>query len=266
MSETVVILGVGEGFGLSIARAFGQVGKHPILVARNEEKLRKMAAALHDENIAATPISADATNPQQTERMFKQVVEKFGVPETFIYNVGNTSPDDPFTTPIEQIKRTFDMNVLGAITTIRQFINLTTDFEKKRNVLITGGGAALHPNEYTATLSLTKAALRSFVFSLQKAVKGKNIYIGLITIQGISDLNEAMQPQNVAKVYLKAVDKQQDKEIFYPGETENEKSEIEQLEDIAKDKQRVSRLLQKHPEILAFIKQHPELKNKIDAC
>ncbi len=43
--------------------------------------------------------------------MFKQVVNEFGIPGTFIYNVGNTSPDDPFSTSVEQIKRTFDVNV-----------------------------------------------------------------------------------------------------------------------------------------------------------
>ena len=111
MAETVVILGVGEGFGRSIARAFGQAGKYPVPVARNEEKLKKMVTVLQKENINASSIRADATNSQQTEEMFKQVVNEFGIPGTFIYNVGNTSPDDPFSTSVEQIKRTFDVNV-----------------------------------------------------------------------------------------------------------------------------------------------------------
>lgn len=257
MTKTVIVLGAGSGFGLAIARAFSQAGHHPILVARNAQKLQTMTEQLHTAGLAADWIAADATKPQETAHMFQQVTRQFANPQTLVYNVADTTLDGPLTTPTETISQRFDANVLGAITASRQFLELApTDIP--RNILFTGGGAALHPDKATTTLSLTKAALRSYALSLADDLQGTNTYVGLITLQGIADMNEAMRPANVAQVYVKAVNTRSTAEIFYPGTTANSPSEFDQLRQLTADPQKLQAFLTAHPRAATFIQNHPE--------
>lgn len=257
MTKTVIVLGAGSGFGLAIARAFSQAGAHPVLVARNPQRLQTLTEQLHMEGLAADWIAADATVPEQTASMFQQVTRQFGRPQTLIYNVVNTTLDGPLTTPTPQIQQRLNTNVIGAITTSRQFLDLApTDLP--RNILFTGGGAAHHPDKTTTTLSLTKAALRSYALSLADAFHGTNTYVGLITIQGIAGTSEAMRPANVARVYVKAVNTRSTAEIFYPGTTANAPSEFDQLRQLAANPDQLHEFLASHPSAAAFIQNHPE--------
>lgn len=257
MTKTVVILGAGSGFGLAIARAFSQAGNHSVLVARNAQNLQTMTEDLHMEGLAADWIAADATNPQQTANLFLQVSRQFGHPQTFIYNVADTTLDGPLTTSTQKIMQRFNTNVLGAITTSRQFLDLAST-DLPRNILFTGGGAAYHPDKTTTTLSLTKAALRSYALSLAAELKDTNTYVGLITIQGIAGTSEAMLPANVAQVYVNAVNTRNTAEIFYPDTTANSPSEFDQLRQLTADPDKCSAFLTSHPSAATFIKNHPE--------
>lgn len=217
MSESVVIFGVGKGFGFSIAKKFGEAGKTPILVARNADQLKQFVKDLSNDGIKADFIVADVTDPTQITNVFSKVKMAYGIPETMVYNVGDKTLDTPFSLPLDQIKGIYDTNVFGAITTTRQFVGLSDDSKLNRNILITGGGAAFHPTKDNVTLAATKAALSDYAFSLHDAVEDDNIYVGLITIQGLSGSSEEMQPDNVAKVYVKAAQDRSEREIKYPA-------------------------------------------------
>lgn len=257
MTKTVIVLGAGPGFGLAIARAFSQAGHHPLLVARNPQNLQTMTEQLHTEGLAADWMAADATDPTDTAHLFQQITRQFGYPQTLVYNVADTTLDDPLTTPVEQISQRFATNVLGAITTSRQFLDLApNDFP--RNILFTGGGAAHHPDKLTTTLSLTKAALRSYALSLADALQKTQTYVGLITLQGIADTSEAMRPANVAQVYVKAVNDRSTAEIFYPGTTANSPSEFDHLRQLTADPDQLQDFLSTHPGAATFLHNHPE--------
>ncbi|WP_367295712.1 SDR family NAD(P)-dependent oxidoreductase [Levilactobacillus yonginensis] len=260
MTETVVILGAGAGFGLAIARAFGQQGQHPVLVARNENRLQQMSDDLRNDGITADWLAADAGDANQTNAMFNQIMQRWGIPQTFVYNVADTSLDDPLTTPTERIARSFDLNVLGAIRTARQFIALAPR-DSSRNILITGGGAALNPTKDTTTLSLTKAALRSYTQSLAAELAGTGIYVGLITIQGISDTSEAMAPKNVAQTYVQAAAERQHSEIRYPA-GEQSTSEFDDLKALVNEPTKLQAFLKDHPGAADFLRKHPNFLQK----
>lgn len=256
MTKTVVILGAGSGFGFAIAQAFGQQGKHVVLAARHEEALKHMTAELRTADISADWLVADATNSQQTADLFRQIVQHFGIPETFVYNVADTTLDHPRETPTSQIAQAFNVNVLGAIRTTRQFLDLA-DPTIPRNILITGGGAALHPVKATTTLSLTKAALRSYTYALADELANTAVYVGLITIQGISGTSDAMQPANVAQAYIQAITTRNQVETLYPRGQQSE-SEFTALRAATNDPVRLQAFLQEHPGANQFLQTHPE--------
>lgn len=58
--QSAVIVGVGPGIGLSVAKAFGKQGYRVILVSRNEQSLQQLVGELLAANIEAYAIQGDA--------------------------------------------------------------------------------------------------------------------------------------------------------------------------------------------------------------
>ncbi|GEN94472.1 SDR family NAD(P)-dependent oxidoreductase [Pediococcus ethanolidurans] len=243
--KKVMIMGVGPGFGLALAQKFGEQGNTIVLVARNSGRLTEYQEELAENEIKASCHAVDVTKHEQVQQLFQDESEV----DTLIYNVGNTALDDPLTSSLDDIKATFETNVLGCIDACQQFVNT----KRPQTILVTGGGAALHPSALTTTLSLTKAALRSYVLSLHDVLKEKGIYVGLLTIQGIADVGAAMQPIKVANAYVEAAQQRNNAEIFYPNNQGSKLSEFEQLQQLAKDPKTVEKVLKNHPEFAKYL-------------
>ena len=60
--KTAIIIGVGPGLGLSLARAFGQEGLHVALVARSEANLTSYQQILEAEGISSSSHAADISD------------------------------------------------------------------------------------------------------------------------------------------------------------------------------------------------------------
>lgn len=235
---TTMILGVGPGFGAALAHAFGATGQTVILVARHAPFLATLTAELQQQGVSARYQVADVSNAAQLAQVFAAEPNV----ETLIYNVGDTHLDSPLTTTPAQMAATFQTNVLGCVAACQAFSQTAA----AHTILVTGGGAALHPSAFTTTLAVTKAALRSYVLALHQALAPRNIYVGLMTIQGIAKLGAAMAPERVAAAYVQAAQQRTAPEIFYPYGTPNAPSEFEQLKQ---DPAALARLLAAYPEL-----------------
>ncbi len=219
--KKVMIIGVGPGFGLALAQQFGELGNTVVMVARTASHLKKYQQQLNESGIQSVSHVVDVTNHNQVMQLFQCEPEV----DTLIYNVGKKDLDDPLNSSLDTIETTFKTNVLGCIDACQQFFKTV----HPRTILVTGGGAALHPSAMTTTLSLTKAALRSYVLSLHEALWPHNIYVGLLTIQGLANVGTGMQPKEVASAFVEAAKQRKKAEIFYPGGQANQISEFDQL-------------------------------------
>ncbi|MTV82131.1 SDR family NAD(P)-dependent oxidoreductase [Secundilactobacillus folii] len=253
---TTVILGAGQGFGFSIAKKFGQTGDRVILAARHQASLQALTQRLTDQQIKANYVVADATNSQSTATMFNQITQKYGTPHRFVYNVGDTSADNCFNFKPDKVTQVFQTNVLGAMTTTRQFAELPTETKTPRQILITVGGAALKPSPFAVSLSLTKAALRNFGLSLATALKPKNIDVAIVEVQGLSGINAEMAPDRVANVYLQASQNMSQTEWFYPQQASAQPDEGSQLKALMKDPSRLKHFLILHPNFKTLIESY----------
>lgn len=243
MTKTMIV-GVGPGFGLALAKKFGQRGDTVILVARNEAKLKAYQAALTGQGLEVSYFVVDVNEHKQVETLFASETDV----DTVIYNVGITAPDDPIHTAPQAVDARLHTNVTSCVDVCQQYLAT----EHPRTILITGGGAAWHPNAYTTTLAMSKAALRSYALALHDYVATSGVYVGLMTIQGISGLGPEMAPEKVALAYLKAAEARNQAEIFYPGGKLSEVSEFDQLKELAKNPAKRAALLQAHPEFAKY--------------
>jgi NAD(P)-dependent dehydrogenase (short-subunit alcohol dehydrogenase family) len=78
------VVGVGEGNGAALARAFAQTGLAVALLARRTDFTGQLAGSLPD----ARAYACDASDPAMVAEAFARIREELGDPTTLIYNAG----------------------------------------------------------------------------------------------------------------------------------------------------------------------------------
>src|SRR5262245_34926545 len=79
--EKALIVGVGEGLSLALARLFKQEGMEVALAARSSDRVTALAAAT-----GCLGYRCDATSTEDVDALFRSVVADLGVPDIVVYN------------------------------------------------------------------------------------------------------------------------------------------------------------------------------------
>ncbi len=114
--RTVFITGAARGIGAATAERMHRKGANVALVGLEPERLQELAARLGDR---ATVFEADVTDFQALGRAVDGTVERFGGIDVAIANAGVAFTGALATAPIEQVERTFAVNLLGVWRTDR---------------------------------------------------------------------------------------------------------------------------------------------------
>jgi NADP-dependent 3-hydroxy acid dehydrogenase YdfG len=76
--QVIVITGASSGIGLATARMAAKAGASVLLVARNEEALRRITAELRADGAQAAFVAADVSRREDHERIARTAMERFG--------------------------------------------------------------------------------------------------------------------------------------------------------------------------------------------
>lgn len=117
-SKTFFITGANSGFGLAIATAAAYAG-HPVIgTVRSEasrDMLSKTLPALHT-------VLADVTEFDRIPEVVQQAEEEHGPVDVLINNAGYGHEGVLEESPIEEMRRQFDVNVFGAVAMAKAFL------------------------------------------------------------------------------------------------------------------------------------------------
>ncbi len=117
--RTVFITGAARGIGAATAERMHRNGANVALVGLEPERLQELAARLGDR---AAAFEADVSDFDALRRAVDGTVERFGGIDVAIANAGVAFTGTLATAPIEQIERTFAVNLLGVWRTDRAVI------------------------------------------------------------------------------------------------------------------------------------------------
>lgn len=181
--KTIAIVGAGQGLGMSIAKKFGQNGFRVALIARNEEKLNQLVAQLDQLGIEATAFQADILNNAQLGLAFAAIKEKYGFIDVLEYSP--IPSIDTLASPLDVTEENalyqFQLNVLGAITSVRQVLPDMLD-NQSGALLFTTGASAINPVPMMGNVGIAMSGLRNYIFNLNNELKDKGIYAGHLSI------------------------------------------------------------------------------------
>ncbi len=193
----LLLIGMGAGNGLAIARRFGRDGFHILMVARNMSKLQEFESELAERNIQSTGYAADISDQADFGAVLTRIVAEHTDISVLHYNASAYNPANPSGMSIPVFENDFRTNLTGALMAVQAVFPQM----KERSggaIFFTGGGTAFNAPPQLASLAMGKAALRSLAFTLAKECKPLGIHVATITINGMVKAGTRFDPELIA--------------------------------------------------------------------
>jgi NAD(P)-dependent dehydrogenase (short-subunit alcohol dehydrogenase family) len=179
--STIVIVGAGKGYGLSLAKVFGRHGYQVALIARSQAHLDDLVGQLAAKDIVAAGFVGDVLDASSLTAALQAASAHFGGIDVLEYSpiYNSTPPQSLIGVDKEALIDNFNGLVLGASAAVNavvpQFI------EKQQGaILFTTGLSAIYPIEHYGSYSISGAALVRLVQILNESLAKQGIYVGVI--------------------------------------------------------------------------------------
>ncbi|WP_281647673.1 SDR family NAD(P)-dependent oxidoreductase [Parendozoicomonas sp. Alg238-R29] len=109
-NKTVLIAGASTGIGRAVALQLGTQGNRIIATARRQELLDALADKISNAGGECLPIAADALNAMDMADVVNKAVERFGVIDAALLNIGDGPSFNMSTTGADAVKQNMRIN------------------------------------------------------------------------------------------------------------------------------------------------------------
>ena len=202
MSESVLIVGAGQGLSESLARLCVSKNIKVVLAARNIAKLDNLK-----KEINAKTYQCDTSDIESVSNLFEETDKSIGIPNLVIYNA-SSRPKKGSVVELDPIEAQKAINVtcFGAFLVAQE----TTKRMLKRksgSIFFTGATAGVKGFANSSAFAMGKFGLRGLAQSLARELHPKNIHIAHFVIDGAIGKEpygdyQTINPDEIAKTYL----------------------------------------------------------------
>ncbi|NLZ48909.1 MAG: SDR family oxidoreductase [Clostridiales bacterium] len=223
--SVTLITGASSGIGYEMARVFARNKHDLVLVARQEEALKKLADKLiKDYGVKVYLIPTDLANPQAASELYNKVNKLELEVDTLVNNAGFGYVGLFYKEELYKDTDMIQVNI-RALTELTKLFSKDMVNKKRGFILNVASTGAYHPGPYTAVYYATKAYVLSFTEAIAKELKPYNIVVTALCPgatktnfskrAGRRDNKAAMSPEKVAEAGYKALMKK--KTVVVPG-------------------------------------------------
>jgi NAD(P)-dependent dehydrogenase (short-subunit alcohol dehydrogenase family) len=194
----VVVIGVGPGIGLSVARRFGRGGMPVAAIARTRGTVDATVDAVRKDGGEAVGLIADSTDEEALRAALDAAEERFGVPDVLVYNAALVRRDRLGELSAAQLLGTLAVNVVGAVTAAAH-AGRKMAAAGRGTMIITSGMPELRPESFS--LSLGKAGVRAVATLLDEELGPAGVHVAAVTVYGGVEPGTAFDPDEIAEAY-----------------------------------------------------------------
>jgi len=175
---TALITGASSGIGEAFARRLAAEGHDLFLVARSEDKLRKLCEALSSvHNIKADFLSEDLSQPGADSRCLIETERRGFEIDLLINNAGFGSMGDFAKLDIERELEMIRLNIGALVGLTHRYLGPMRE-RRKGTIINVSSGAGFQPIPFMATYAATK----TFVTAFSEAIAEENRPFGIEVI------------------------------------------------------------------------------------
>lgn len=190
---SAIVLGVGPGLGLALARGYADTGRKVAVVSRRPDDAAAFAAGLPD----AAGYAADLGDPAAVMEVVRRAAEELGAPDIVHYNASVLLEGTPSQVGLDAVETSWRVGCLGAWAALQASVPLMDDGSA---FFVTGGGLALEPWPPASALASAKAALRNMVHAAAKELP--DLRVAMITIMGVIKEGTELSPSEISRYFL----------------------------------------------------------------
>jgi NADP-dependent 3-hydroxy acid dehydrogenase YdfG len=198
LKESVsIITGASSGIGAATALALAKNGAKVILVARNEEKVKKIVADIKVAGGHADYLIADVSSAEDMLKVAAFCKEKYGKIDVLVNNAGLMLFSYWKDIATDDWNKMIDTNIKGYLNSIAAVLPTMLD-QGSGHILNMSSVAGLHVGDVSGVYSATKFFIRGITESLRKEVGVKNgIQVSMVS-PGVIDTGWADKVNNKA--------------------------------------------------------------------
>lgn len=178
--QNIVITGASSGIGAMLAKKVANHGARPIVIARSEDKLRKLCESINEEeDVDCKYYPLDVSQFAEVERVFQTIMNEIGPIDILVNNAG-FGIFEPFSEAnFSEIIEMFDVNVFGLFACTKAV--LPSMLERNRGHIINiASQAGKIATPKSSVYSATKHAVLGFTNSLRMELVSTNIHISAV--------------------------------------------------------------------------------------
>jgi 3-oxoacyl-[acyl-carrier protein] reductase len=177
--KTALVTGASQGIGEAIAKLLALQGARVVVAARNEEKLKALAAAIGEAGGQALPLVLDVTQPETFGERLKTLPEDFAGIDVLVNNAGVTADNLLARMSLEDWERVLRTNLTGAFALTKEVIR---GMMKRRwgRIINVSSVVGMMGNPGQANYAASKAGLIGFSKSLARELGSRNITVNVV--------------------------------------------------------------------------------------
>ena len=214
-----LVVGVGDGVGGAIARAFAAEGYTVCMTRRPRhlDQLEAFAQTLRDAGGQARAYGVDARQEAEMVALFDQIEAEVGPLEVVVFNIGANVRFGIVETTAQVFSKVWEMACFAGFLTGREAARVMGP-RGRGTILFTGASASLRGKEGFSAFASAKAGLRALAQSLAREMGPKGVHVahvvvdgaidGVFTrsmrqdVQGLLDRDEILKPDDIAANYV----------------------------------------------------------------
>ncbi len=173
-----LIVGAGSGLSASLARAFTREGLRCVLAARRADKLKPLC-----DELGATAVACDSSQPAQVEALFKQLDQLTDAPAVVVYNASGRVRGPLIGLDPKLVADAIAVSAYGGFL-VGQAAAKRMLIKGAGTILFTGASASVKGYAQSATFAMGKFALRGLAQSMARELAPQNIHVAHVVIDG----------------------------------------------------------------------------------
>lgn len=214
-----LVVGVGDGLGSALARAFAAEGYAVAMTrrARHLPELQALADQIERQGGKARAFGVDARSEEETVALFDTVERELGPLEVVIFNIGANVRFPVVETTARVFTKVWEMACFGGFLAGREAARAMGP-RGRGVILFTGATASVRGRDGFAAFASAKAGLRAMAQSLAREMGPKGIHVAHVVIDGAVDgvfirgnrndvdalleRDQILRPEDIAQAYV----------------------------------------------------------------
>ncbi|USQ97346.1 SDR family NAD(P)-dependent oxidoreductase [Caulobacter sp. RL271] len=183
-----LVVGVGDGVGSAIARAFAAEGYVVCMTRRPRhlDQLQALAGEIAEAGGDARAYGVDARQEADMAALVERIEAEVGPLEVVVFNVGANVRFGLVETTAQVFSKVWEMACFAGFLTVREAARVMVP-RGRGTILFTGASASLRGKEGFGAFASAKAGLRAVAQSAARELGPKGIHVAHVVVDGSID-------------------------------------------------------------------------------